>query len=483
MLKGVCIGAAHVDIFADVNENEIIGAHIDKRGSFYISIGGTACNVGVGLTQLGAIVHLITALPKGRLFSELVKFYLRKVKNLNPVYEYIETNTDSGFIAIRQNKDLVFAVNSCPLESFVFPINRYKRLLNEADFIMIDLNCLLETLKEVIGLIKNPEDRLYISAVSEIKSLKLLGIAPFKAKAVFMNHEEYNFLTMKANAVLSSLSSCLWFVTYPDGVKVLTGNGAEVIEIKHNPIIPKGAYSGCGDAFTAGCIYFLASGETSIEVACRSAFAMVDFAMERPSAQVVDDTIINGVDIIYRDALTGLYQRKYLEEHRSFLNSCVRRYYTVMSVLMIDIDHFKKVNDTYGHIIGDKVLKVLGSIIQCNLRATDIAARYGGEEICVVLINTPADKAKIVADYILELVRETRIPVEDGKSISVTVSIGVAEGTDIDTVISDADKALYEAKNTGRNKVVIYDEQMALKDLKDLKDKIVRGSYELQFSD
>ena len=115
---------------------------------------------------------------------------------------------------------------------------------------------------------------------------------------------------------------------------------------------------------------------------------------------------------------------------------------------MIDIDHFKKFNDDFGHIVGDEVLKVLAEIFQQSLRKSDLIARYGGEEFIVLFPETPAEFAVLTADRLRVSVEQT----------TVTVSIGVAEmptdGKDMRTVIDMADKRLYEAKHAGRNRVV-----------------------------
>lgn len=161
------------------------------------------------------------------------------------------------------------------------------------------------------------------------------------------------------------------------------------------------------------------------------------------------------------DGLTGLYNRRYLETH--IRNMLDRPQFAVgsVAVLMIDMDHFKMVNDTYGHQSGDAVLKELSARISNTLRITDLCARYGGEEFVIILTAVNADFAKSVAERIRSLVASTpfKIPVEPFE-ISKTISIGgslLKEGDNLDSLIARADKNLYEAKETGRNKVVSSD--------------------------
>ena len=132
---------------------------------------------------------------------------------------------------------------------------------------------------------------------------------------------------------------------------------------------------------------------------------------------------------------------------------------------MTDIDFFKSVNDTYGHAVGDLVLKTIAKVIRGQLREYDIAGRYGGEEFSILLPFTKIEEAKMVAERLRKTI-ETRVidiskvnPDSEKKEISVTLSLGIYEMKSDDNdedLLKKADKALYEAKNTGRNKVVIH---------------------------
>ncbi len=155
------------------------------------------------------------------------------------------------------------------------------------------------------------------------------------------------------------------------------------------------------------------------------------------------------------DGLTGLYVHRYFQEvlEKEIIRS--ERYQNRLSLLMIDIDHFKKVNDTYGHQTGDAVLKDLSKILRQHLRRSDYACRYGGEEMTLILTQTPLDGAMLTAERIRERIEKNPIVYND-QSIKVTVSIGVSEhvvGESRPKIIEKADKALYQAKDTGRNKV------------------------------
>ncbi len=155
------------------------------------------------------------------------------------------------------------------------------------------------------------------------------------------------------------------------------------------------------------------------------------------------------------DGLTGLYNRKHLMETLTNEVIRARRHNRPFSVLLIDIDHFKEFNDTFGHLAGDDLLAKLASLLKKSIRSVDYAARYGGEEFLLMLPETGIDGACESADRIRD--RVARESFENGKQ-QITVSIGVAafreHGTSPESVIASADAALYQAKRRGRNRVV-----------------------------
>jgi diguanylate cyclase (GGDEF)-like protein len=155
------------------------------------------------------------------------------------------------------------------------------------------------------------------------------------------------------------------------------------------------------------------------------------------------------------DTLTGLYNRQYLKNALEREIARARRYKRPFSMLILDIDHFKDVNDTFGHLAGDGVLREIAGILKHNVRASDVAARYGGEEFVVVLTDTDIRGAAAAAEHLRETVARHKFPAVDGRQI--TVSIGCTEfqsdDADMDAVIKKADDALYKAKAEGRNRV------------------------------
>ena len=165
------------------------------------------------------------------------------------------------------------------------------------------------------------------------------------------------------------------------------------------------------------------------------------------------------------DALTGFYNKRQLEERLKQEFSSATRQKSALSVVMTDIDFFKSVNDTYGHAVGDLVLKTVSDVIRSQLREYDVAGRYGGEEFTIILPSANLKDACMVADRLRKAVEKRVIDISklspDYKNISVTMSLGVyqlQEGDEAQDLILKADRALYEAKTSGRNKVVSAEE-------------------------
>ena len=157
------------------------------------------------------------------------------------------------------------------------------------------------------------------------------------------------------------------------------------------------------------------------------------------------------------DSLTGLCNRQYLMERLEDEMSRTRRYKRPLSLIMLDIDHFKEINDDYGHLAGDAVLVSTASIVSSTLRETDFAGRYGGEEFVVVMPETSLEGAAELAQRLRRTMEGTDHELPAGKTVSVTFSAGVTQvtGGNTENVIALADRALYRAKSAGRNHVEI----------------------------
>lgn len=160
------------------------------------------------------------------------------------------------------------------------------------------------------------------------------------------------------------------------------------------------------------------------------------------------------------DRLTQLYNRGYWEECLVREYDRIRRTRQPSSLIMFDIDHFKKVNDTYGHQVGDEVIRNTAQMLRQSIRSTDIAGRYGGEEFGIILVDTEADGALVVAERLRKNI-EAYVVTADSHSVRYTISLGVSafypELKDHKHWIASADQALYDSKHGGRNRSTVFD--------------------------
>lgn len=157
------------------------------------------------------------------------------------------------------------------------------------------------------------------------------------------------------------------------------------------------------------------------------------------------------------DGLTELYNHRYFQEQMQAAVSHSHRYETIFSLIIIDIDFFKKFNDNFGHQSGDAVLRQVASELKKNVRATDIVCRYGGEEMSIILPNTKNEEAVAIANKLCTIIASKKMKLSNGRESNVTISLGVStygsDGTTSSILIEAADKRLYNAKENGRNRV------------------------------
>ncbi len=169
-------------------------------------------------------------------------------------------------------------------------------------------------------------------------------------------------------------------------------------------------------------------------------------------------------ELTQTDDLTAIYNRRYFYQALTMEVKRSRRFKRPLSLLMIDVDYFKKFNDTYGHLVGDQVLKELASVLSKNIREVDTLARYGGEEFAMILLDTDVDNAYLTAEKLRKLIENHFKHSKIGHELKITISLGVSgmptDATTIDDLINHADIALYSAKVKGRNQVVVFNKKV-----------------------
>jgi diguanylate cyclase (GGDEF)-like protein len=213
------------------------------------------------------------------------------------------------------------------------------------------------------------------------------------------------------------------------------------------------------------CIPLLSFGEVMGVLCLESVTSNAFDAGDIPALESVADICANALQnaryvqnvrhMAYVDGLTGIFNRRYFETRIAEEIERASRYQHAMSVIMFDIDHFKRLNDEFGHLLGDDVLRHVSTLFGQNIRKADVACRYGGEEFAIIVPETTGDDAFSVADKLRRVIAQTAFP---GVPRPVTVTAGVASyptnGTSRDELVKAADEALYAGKQAGRNTVV-----------------------------
>lgn len=179
---------------------------------------------------------------------------------------------------------------------------------------------------------------------------------------------------------------------------------------------------------------------------------------ERKKIEEDRDRLIEELKHVSRiDGLTGLYNRQHLDKHLKEEMKRAKRYGNPLSVMMFDIDNFKKINDAYGHLVGDRVLQTAAEVIRKTLRDTDIAGRFGGDEFVLILVQTNMNVGKQVAERINSNIKKSRVHLKKNSFIRFSISTGICQYNNkiknIRELISKTDKAMYMAKSSGHNQV------------------------------
>jgi len=450
----ICIGSVNLDIFVDAHSSEF---GIDRRGKFILSIGGTALNVASALKALGIDVTIVTALKRDSLFSSIM---IGKLQNIgisaNHIY-MIDTSKESAFLAYRERGDLKLAINSTPVESVTI---EGLPNLEGVRAIFLDFNNSTATIRNIVWQAYRKNIPVYTNLVSESKAVKLLSCPVNYFTVIAGNRYEIkavlkNSSLRSINEISSRYPSPLWLVTADcDGASVWQAGQclASVCPPQTEKVT---SYSGAGDAFLAGFLCGMAVYGLGVYDSLAFANQVTASVLGKAHANLIDQAVLEGVaDLFYRDKLTGLYTRKAMD-----IIQLPRQY----SVIALDIDHFKQVNDTWGHDAGDDILRGFGRIIKSCIRKGDYAIRWGGEEFVVIVSVADSEVVSSIAERIRATTENTHFHIHHGgRQIRITCSAGIAitnstHERSFSDVLKEADTKLYRAKQEGRNRVVLLD--------------------------
>lgn len=222
----------------------------------------------------------------------------------------------------------------------------------------------------------------------------------------------------------------------------------------------------CAPLLTQGKLIGVLSFEAASATGQQSSLTKREKDLITSASEIISLSLANLIlrvslrDLSMKDALTGLYNRRFMEESVVREIDRAQRNRSSLAVAMIDIDHFKSINDEYGHTAGDQVLKAVGSLLNSFRHGSDFVARYGGEEFLLVLTDIASDEAVKRLEQLRHSIEGLKVESEGHTIEKITISVGVAVypamGEDLETLVGRSDQALYKAKESGRNQVVLY---------------------------
>lgn len=489
MEKVMVAGSAHFDIIAKPMVNELTK---DMPGSIKIEAGGTAYNIACNLAWLGLNVSLVTALRKSP-FSDIL---LSKPYALDIDVQCVFSDAIpiGGFSAHLDNGgELQQAISEAPVEK-IFLTDEFKEPLQVCQLVVADCNLNKESLSTLISMANKYEKPVFVSAVSEEKGLKLVGLTS-QLHCLFLNRQELAHLMEAIDAPYPSappnteetslqLNGQLWRLT---DISQLLGchlivtdgaNGVYVASWTESAFIPALPLSnpenmlGMGDLLLSLVVAHLPEKNITYASLLKSLTRALPEVVEIASVSHCNlgDRVFleNELDKVSRlmltDHLTGITNLRglYAEIESTAMKALFRK--GLVSVIMVDIDFFKKINDTYGHDVGDQALIALAATLKDSARETDIVARLGGEEFLVVVAGETESSASLMAERLRNKIAALELVASPEGSratdvVKMTASFGVAQG-EPDLSFQDlrirADTALYRAKNSGRNRVTKF---------------------------
>lgn len=266
-----------------------------------------------------------------------------------------------------------------------------------------------------------------------------------------------------------------WAATYEDGLPRLLSGDYTACLLDYQ-LGPRDGLQLIREAISAGCrtpiVFLTADSSSQVDIEAMNAGAL-DYlvkgeitprSLERSLryALKLGETMEALRQLVTRDQLTGLLNRRELDRILNEESERAQRFGQPLALVMVDIDHFKAVNDAHGHPAGDAVLREVAKRLAALLRTVDRVARYGGEEFALVLVQTDRRAALVVARQIAEAIAAEPVVIEGGPTLALTISAGLAvlpaDASRIELLVSAADRALYAAKHGGRNQVIGYHE-------------------------
>lgn len=459
------VGSAHIDIVArptgDVGRKDVPG-----RVTF--DVGGTACNCAINIARGGRQARLLTARIKGAL-SRVVDGHV-EAHGVELRTEDLDGSSCAAFVAfLDEDGDLSRAVSCMPVEEARFSDETIRSAMEGCSAVCVECNLSRETIERVRAAAGELGLPVYCAGVSEEKTLRAVdaALSGTRFSAFFCNLAEARFALSREGdepseaapedvaARLSSLMGCPVVVTAGSSGASAAVPGVGSWTVPAPETDAEGTALGAGDAFLAETISRLSEGETLLS-AMSHATGTAARVLSRDNCSLGDAGAVEAAlrtlhEGATTDSMTGLLNRAALKTLAERALAFDERGGRPHCAIILDIDHFKSINDTYGHDVGDVVIRAVAARLSRCARGSDSAGRWGGEEFVLSLPGTRLRDALVVAERVRETIRSE---VLDPRVI--TVSSGVAQakpGESFLDMLARADAALYESKRGGRDRV------------------------------
>ncbi|MGF6603289.1 diguanylate cyclase (GGDEF)-like protein [Paraburkholderia sp. GAS448] len=458
MIKtGLVIGSAHLDILArPATESE----HKDRIGSVTIEAGGTACNLAFNLRRLGRPVRLLTAWGASPI-ERLMGGHIQD-KGVDLIADEIDGMPLAAFVAqLTVQGDMHTAVSATPVDTHTFHEARIREAMNGIGYVIVEANLNTQSLRSIITVAKEAGIPVFALAVSQDKVERLAHVLP-NVTAAFMNGAEAERLMEVMQAIdpadLATITGSTLVVTRGERGAVVYQPDETRLKISAPPLEHIDTLLGVGDAFSIGIIDGVVQDGMSYEAAAHRAHELIREIARQTACNAFSMNALNNiVSALYEtarnDQLTRLMRRSAFEiEYTRFEKGWGH------TLIMVDCDHFKRVNDQLGHHTGDLVLQGVAAVLENSVRASDMPCRWGGDEFVILLPHTSAEDSVRVVERIRILAREAEL-------YGVTLSMGIATsrpGETLGLLMQRADAAMYRAKQAGRDSFHIAEEVEAI---------------------
>lgn len=453
-------GSAHLDVLAKITGDEIA---VDKIGHVAIEIGGAACNIATNLAAMGLKPRLLTAMQEDSPYSGIITAHLR-AQGVDVRVVHHDGMPAAVFSAhIGLDGEMLSAVSSMPVESAIFPGDVVREAMIGARCAILECNLSGSTLNQFAQIAFELAIPVFVASVSEEKSLRVADIVHPLA-GVFMNRRESAYFGRRVSAstslpVIGDRLGCALVVSRDkDGVTVI--KDGEEIRVPAT-VLPENVHTlGAGDALLAATVAHHIFGEMDLAEGVKKAVSFSASIIGKSNCNAgqchaIEEALISLDRMATRDQMSGLFNRRAGEKILCSAHENAQRTSLPYSVLMVDIDHFKLVNDTYGHDIGDEAIKIVAGVLGHAVRGVDAACRWGGEEFLCILQGADINTAATVAERIRLTVEHAAIPGAGKVTVSIGVSTWCAGSNDATHLVKISDQRLYEAKQNGRNRVAI----------------------------